>query len=451
MNQDELKAKVDTIVILMMENRSFDHLYGSLSLPSFGNRTDVMGLTSLLDISYANSLPSDQPAYPFIATDGPFLADLPHNRGAVHDQLAFSDTGAPTMSGFASAYLKAAPTSGLIRPAPMGILPPAAAPMSAFLAEHYTLCDQWFAAIPTSTFPNRLMAMCGDTVSDETVSTIVKDQKTIYHYLTELGVRWRVYHQGLPFLILMPGVWQFLSETKYFRRLSSLAEDAQNESDDTWPQVIFIEPEYYDSPIRLSAQPCDNHPPLPMAYGEAFLRQAYLALSRSRHWPKTVMIYTYDEHGGFFDHVAPLKVPQGAPAGQYPPFQTTGPRVPAVIVSPMAGARARHDRLDSTSILYLLAERFGDPSNPLTPSVTSRQLAGISSVSAVLDATLARTSVPDPPAIPAPDKSMEPTAEPLPSPLRELFGHAAEGLAGTVGWLEDRFPEISGWHRRRLG
>ena len=128
MNQNELKAHVDTIVILMMENRSFDHLFGSLRLPEHGNRADVDGLVDLGSIDYVNASPSNELIHPFIAADGPFVKDIPHDRASVAMQMDLDSNDDASMSGFVKAYYKAAATSGVERPPPMGILPPAAAP-----------------------------------------------------------------------------------------------------------------------------------------------------------------------------------------------------------------------------------------------------------------------------------------------------------------------------------
>ena len=102
----------------------------------------------------------------------------------------------------------------------------------------------------------------------------------------------------------MPKLSQLLL-TSHFRRLSQLADDLKNESVNDWPNVIFIEPDYYDCPIHLRP-PCDNHAPLAMAPGEAFLADVYMMLSRDeKRWSRTVFIVTYDEHGGFFPRSTP--------------------------------------------------------------------------------------------------------------------------------------------------
>src|SRR5204862_407709 len=89
-----------------------------------------------------------------------------------------------------------------------------------------------------------------------------------------------------------------------------------------------IEPDYYDCPLHFRP-PCDNHPPLGMAPGEAFLAEVYTVLSGDeRRWSRTVFILTYDEHGGFFDHVPPLPV-KYRNLQKAISFDSTGPRVPA--------------------------------------------------------------------------------------------------------------------------
>lgn len=122
------------------------------------------------------------------------------------------------------------------------------------------------------------------------------------------------------------------------------------------PSVIFIEPEYADAPM---SDPNDDHPPAPVSKGQDFVREIYeIVSSNEARWRKTMMIVTYDEHGGFFDHVPP---PEIASTAGGVAFETLGPRVPALLVSPHVGAGVVFsERLDHTSVLQLIAERFGD-------------------------------------------------------------------------------------------
>ena len=209
-----------------------------LCLPKYGGRQDIDGIKDLGSLDYANNSPTNEPIAPFVTDDKPFEKDIPHDRRSVATQLDLDADNNASMTGFVNAFYQSYGVANLAQPPPMGILSPAAAPMSQYLAQHYTLCQRWFAPIPTSTFPNRLMAMCGDTLSDQTAPAIIPDQETVYHYLENLGVRWRVYHQGLPFLLLMKKVWPFLP-TDHFRRYEQLAQDIAKEPDGSWPEVIL--------------------------------------------------------------------------------------------------------------------------------------------------------------------------------------------------------------------
>lgn len=449
MDQEELKDRVDTIVIVMMENRSFDHLLGHMSQSQFGGRADIDGIPSLLDPNLANPSSNGTLVRPFITRDAPFTNDLPHERPFVTMQLASSPiTGGPSMTGFVKAYELATGTSGVIDPPPMGLLTPSDLPTTAFLAREYAVCDRWFAPIPASTQPNRLMAISGYTERDNTISGLLPNQETLFDWLSAHGVPWRVYSAGLPFFALMPKLWPELL-TDRFRRLSALSFDFLHEADATRPKVIIIEPDYDDSPVHLSGHASDNHPPLPMAFGEAFVRQVYEALtSNPGRWQKTVMILTYDEHGGFFDHVAPVPVPCPSPPGvHYPAFETTGVRVPAIVVSPLVKpGSAKHATLDHTSILALLAERFGPPGQPYSAAVNARTTAGIASVSAVLDSGPPRSDIPRISARPiAAAAALRTWADPV-NAMSNSFATAMEQFAQAHGQAAlQKYPEMAHW------
>ena len=134
------------------------------------------------------------------------------------------------------------------------------------------------------------------------------------------------------------------------------------------PSVIFVEPEYTDGPHLA---PNDDHPPTGIGKGQAFLADLYNVLAANpTRWRNTMLIVTYDEHGGFWDHVPPLPIP--AVAGGTA-LATTGVRVPAFIVSPhVAPGVPFTDKLDHTSFLQLLADRF-TPGEDYSAEVSSRQ------------------------------------------------------------------------------
>jgi phospholipase C len=381
MTPDELKKNVDTIVVVILENRSFDHVLGHLRSPLYGNRTEIEGIEDVSKTDYLNQNSDGQGIPPFWTTDRPLNSDLPHDPDAVAQQLAYSSAiDSYLMTGFVKAFENEFHTSVSNLPV-MGLLRPEAVRTTGKLAAKYTICDNWFACLPTSTAPNRLMSMYG-FLNHRDTGVLLPDQTTVYDWLLEHEVRWRVYAAGLPFFALMPRLSTLLL-TSHFRRFTALPEDLAHESPNDWPQVIFVEPDYYDCPLHLHP-PCDNHAPLAVAPGEVFLAQVYKWLSSdAQRWSRTVFIVTYDEHGGFFDHVSPLRVKYRNVANSVA-FDTTGPRVPALVIGPFASRQVSKEPLDNTSILQLIAERFGRTDEAYSPEVAGRMHQNIKSVSSIL-------------------------------------------------------------------
>jgi phospholipase C len=132
------------------------------------------------------------------------------------------------------------------------------------------------------------------------------------------------------------------------------------------------------------------------------MREAYAALSANpKRWKKTVMIITYDEHGGFYDHVEPITVTAKPPKGakwQSGQFNTTGIRVPAVIASPLVQAGGVYSQpLDHTSILQFVASVFGKKDEVYSDEVDQLRKEGIGNVADALDSDTPRTKIPPPP------------------------------------------------------
>lgn len=380
-------AQINRIVVLMMENRSFDHLLGYLSLPEFGGLA-VDGLKAPFDPAVFGNparwdekreLPTGPVRLPFPMPDRELPHDLPHERKKVTRQLAeLPVSGLATMKGFAAAYAFAEGESqNTTKPEPMGYCTPADIPVTDFLARNYAVCDRWFAPLPTSTQPNRLMALSGFTRIDET-DKLIPDQPTVLDWMGN-RVRWRVYHAGFSFMTLMSRYWDDLLAGERFRWFDELEEDIAKEGPDEFPQVIFIEPAYADAPIEFNWPPNDNHPPLPLAPGEDFIRAVYQVLtSNEAIWNETALIITYDEHGGFFDHVVPPSIvtapPPKAKWKDKTPFKTLGVRVPALIVSPYVNPGTVCSELfDHTSILQFIAEQFAPDKNGFSDDVNRRR------------------------------------------------------------------------------
>jgi phospholipase C len=294
------------------------------------------------------------------------------------------------------------------------------------------------------------MAMSGFTMLEHTKNGLLPDQDMVFDWLLRRGIRWRVYSAGLSFFTLMPKMWPRLVDRAHFRRFGELARDVMREDASTFPSVILVEPDYDDSPVHLSGHACDNHAPLAVAFGEHFLCQVYDALAANpARWGRTLLIVTYDEHGGFFDHVKPLSVPAPVPPGASytAPFATTGVRVPGIVVSPhVARGSVYHEPLDHTSILQLIAERFGAPGEAYSDAVEARRKAGIRSVSAMLDASAPRDALPDSPDVAVPATvSLETTRAPV-TAAKQGFADAVEAFAEKHGdEAFGAFPEIAHW------
>lgn len=356
---------IKRIVVVMMENRSFDNLLGSLSLPP-ASRNDVEGLGKIADWEdrYA-SVYQNGKYRPFPLTDPyhPIEADPPHERDPIALQMGHPVNGVFPMNGFVANYANAQdatpPTPGS-HPPVMGYFSAEQAPVTDFFANKFAICDHWFSSLPAGTQPNRLMAMSGYTRID--VNQVpLPNQELVYDWLTARGIRWRVYHEELPFYAMMPRWVPAIVDGHYFRPFERFFDDTENEPPDEFPQVIFIEPAYTDAPhLGLSS---DDHAPSAIKGGQEFLLEVYRGITNDPElWSGTVMIVTYDEHGGFFDHVSPpaLRTDPPAEANFTKPFDTLGVRVPAFVISPFVKpGSVFHGVLDHTSILKFIGQVFG--------------------------------------------------------------------------------------------
>ena len=238
----------------------------------------------------------------------------------------------------------------------MGYYKKEAVPTFDFFARRFAVCDRWFSSLPSGTQVNRLMAMAGESAISDNVSSVFNfpNQPLVYDWLNANSIEWCSYQsRGFPFFTLM-GSWrekilfslndeEGLSHFRWFDWFAS-----QWKSGQSIPSVVFIEPEYTNTPLPLD--PNDDHSPTGIAKGQTFLARIYNTLtSNPRLWAKTMLIVTYDEHGGFFDHEPPLPVPCTAGSTR---FETTGVRVPAFVISPYVAPGVPNSQgFDHTSIL----------------------------------------------------------------------------------------------------
>lgn len=391
-------SQIEHVILVIFENRSFDHLLGWMSHPSHGGDAAIEGLVGptdpatgeLTDARYRNAA-LGKTFRPFFTTKDEFGTDLPHGRVEIARQMAFTSvTNTFSMKGFASSYYHVNPELGgpfATKPDCMRMLAPAAAPVTAFLAQNYKVCDHWFTPIPAETHPNRIMALAGETQIEEN-GLLIQNHDLIFDWASRNRVPWRVYSDGFSFMVTMRS-GDVLTDRDHYRDFDLFARDYQFDAE--FPAVTLIEPSYLDDPF--ASRPNDNHPPLSIDAGEAFLLQIYKTffgtpLARER-FEKTALVIYYDEHGGLFDHVPPLKVrtPSSRAPGepQWTAFETTGPRVPGIIVSPLVDPGVFKGNLDHTSVLRLLADCF-TPGQAYSPAVEARHSAGDANLRSLAEA-----------------------------------------------------------------
>lgn len=331
---------IDHIVVVTMENRSFDHFLGWL--PGADGRQAGLSYTDRAGVSH--------PTYP-LAPDfqGCGRRDPDHSAGGA---LAEYANGA--MDGFLRA-----PGSDLFA---AGYYTRADLPFTGEAAAAWTVCDRYFAAYLGPTFPNRMYLHAGRT--DRTRDSLaISTLPTIWDRLKAARVPAAYYTAGLPFLALWGGRYTGITRTT-----DRFLADARR---GTLPAVSYVDPAFTLAGLLLGEdESSDDHPHGDIRAGETFLEQIYRAVTTGPAWASTLLVITFDEWGGFFDHVPPATAPD---VGGTMPLR--GFRVPTILVSPRARRGAvDHGVYDHASILRLIEWRFG--LQPLAPrDAAARNLA----------------------------------------------------------------------------
>ena len=438
---------IKTVVLMMYENRSFDNMLGHLSFEGLQPQAD--GLVSPPNQSkYANFYKGGS-YYPFQRpVDEQLSFDLPHEYNEVATQLS-PGLGGLSMAGFVEAYATATGTEPNEFCDPMCFFSSKQVPITSFLAQTFTTCDRWFCPLPTSTQPNRTVAFCGHSAIYDTKTQDIPNDGDIFKWMKDHGISYKVYHDGLTFFLLYLGLWPTIFTSGNWAPYEQLAVDLKN---GTQPQVIIVEPSFQDAPHIGPDHPNDNHPPLAVGWGEDLLRRTYQALSTSAAWDNSLMVVYYDEHGGFYDHVAPPAFDQGATGNVIAPgvpYNTLGPRVPAMLISPWVAPRTVvHNQYDHTSVLQLLAEMH-TPGVPYSDNVRLRAAQGIQSLSTALTATASHLTAPPPPSDPM-AFSYARIGDNIATPPDNAMGQAFEAtalklLAEQPAEADKLYPSLSLW------
>ena len=338
---------IEHVVVVMMENRSFDHLSGWL--PNANGQQ--AGLTYLDSSGNAHS-----------------TQHLNYYVGCSHPDPDHSYAGGRSVynDGKMDGWLRTTTNDSFS----IGYYEEADLPLFATLARNFTTLDNYFPSILSSTFPNRVFQHAAQT--DRLSNTLdISTLPTIWDRLQGAGVSCRYYYSNVPFLAL----WGF----NYLGISALYAQFKADAAAGTLPAVSFVDPWFT---ILDDGTGNDDHPHADLRKGEIFLRDVVTTLASSPHWNNTVLVINRDEWGGFFDHVTPPRViaPNTVDTDLVNGQALLGCRVPTLIVSPFARGNPASPRINSllydhTSVLKLIEWRWGLA--PLTARDASDEVANL--------------------------------------------------------------------------
>lgn len=332
-------AGFEHVVVVMMENRSFDHFLGWM--PEANGRQAGLG--------YKDSKGISHPTHP-LAPDYQGCAFLDPGHSYRDGRVQYNNGGADgwLLDGSDASDSNPKQANDVYA---IGYYGQDDLPFFSAAASAFTICDNYFSGILSATYPNRFYMHSAQTdrlKNDSFTSTL----PTIWSRLEENGFSGRYYFSDLPFLAL----WG----TRYAGISKPFAQFLADAAAGTLPNVSYIDPRFGGEEQGTSN---DDHPHADIRAGEAFLNQIYEALRSSPNWSKTVLIINYDEWGGFYDHVPPPLAPiPAATAKAGDKDGRLGFRVPCAVISPYARRNfVAHGQYDHTSILKMIEWRFGLP------------------------------------------------------------------------------------------
>jgi phospholipase C len=370
---------IEHVIFLIQENRSFDHYYGSYrGVRGFADPNALPGVFAQQGYPVAGYGGELLPFHIDAATNGQCTHDITHSWGPQH--LSW-DNGA--MDGFVKQHLAVdGPTAG---PLTMGYYERADLPLHYALADAFTLCDGYHCSVLGPSDPNHLMSISASidpagTAGGPIVSTLgvpARDETfgkltwtTMPEQLQARGISWKVYSLD-NFSPVADPVFS------YFKNYLTNPQLAARAFANPFPASFVLDVELGTLPQvswMYSTFVQTEHPPTPVDWGEAMISKILRTLvSNPAVWAKTALFITYDENGGFFDHVPPPTPSSPSTAGEYLTVSTlpadaqgiAGPiglgfRVPMLVISPFSrGGFVCSDTFDHTSMLRFLETRFG--------------------------------------------------------------------------------------------
>ncbi len=335
---------IDHIILLLKENRSFDHYFGAMpgieGHPMGASNPDAMGM----------------PVTPYHETEY-CVDDLAHSWNKSHREWN---------GGLNDGFVLANDPGG---ERALGYFDDTDLPFYWDLSQTFAMSDHHHCSVLGPTWVNRFYYLSATSFGNISNDPIIEERKTapyvIFHLLDDAGVDWRVYNTDVPFVfagypeIAGRSINKIKPIEAFFRDLES-----------GWlPPVSYLDPSF-----SLGVRQTDEHPPANPQAGQAHTREILEAVFASPLWERTAVIISYDEHGGFYDHVPP---PEACHPGDFPPdldagdepgdYDRLGFRVPLIVVSPYARPGYVSDHVtDLTSLLRFVETRW------LLPALTGR-------------------------------------------------------------------------------
>ncbi|RKP15504.1 phosphoesterase, partial [Piptocephalis cylindrospora] len=337
---------IQHVVVLCMENRSFDHMFGL-----FDHNPELDGLANYMNTTNAANIRDPNSRAVRVSRGSPYIAPVnpEHDVAYVTEQIfgtrrvrkPYPDP-AP-MNGFIQDNLLA--TKGNLETAGhvMQAFTPEQLPVLEQLAREYAVVDRWFSSVPGPTQPNRSFMHSG-TAHGEVDNHLWHmrmgyPQKTIYQALSEVKKDWKIYYHDGPSAAL----FRWMRSPKNLLKLKSFTKNfAEDCREGKLPAYTFIDPQFFDRKKVLgmfgkNTYANDDHPPHDIRRGQDLIKDVYEAVRSSPQWESTLLIITYDEHGGYYDHVPPpsrgVPNPDGI-AGDGINYDRLGVRVPTLMISP---------------------------------------------------------------------------------------------------------------------
>lgn len=346
------KDPIKHVVVLMMENQSFDRKLGAVKKI----KPELEGVDPVKP--YFNLDNKGKKIYQKATRALQMPLDPLHDEPAVRQQLVDQN------GGFVQNFMLHYPNSTAEdRQSVMAYYPTGFLPATHALAAEYTVCDHWFSSVPGPTWPNRFFALSGTSNGRVGMPEKLTDYKNypqlfyqsqpnIFDRLDERGISWKCYYGDVPISLVLTRNREPDNLMNY-RSMDSFFADVKGPADQ-FPQFSFIEPKY------MRREQNDDHPPHNTMKAEKLIADVYNALRANEElWLDTLFVLVYDEHGGFYDHVIP---PAAVPPDDHHEegfyFDKLGLRVPAILISPRAKKSLVHTVFDHTSLLKYLCDKW---------------------------------------------------------------------------------------------